>query len=238
VSFFYPPVCQLCGEVRATPEAGFVCTQCRSRPGAIRIIQPPYCEVCGLPFEGEITGRFRCRHCADLKFAFGRARAAVVATEMVLDVMHRYKYRQALWFEPFLAELLVREAAPDVRAGGWDCLAAVPLFPAREREREFNQSVRLARCLSRATGVALAEGVVRRRRATRTQTQLSRAERTANMRDAFVPVTQGRLRGARVVLVDDVLTTGATTSACAAALRAAGAAEVCVWTVARGLWQT
>jgi ComF family protein len=105
----------------------------------------------------------------------------------------------------------------------------------KHREREFNQAERLANHLSAATGIPLNDKLLRRVMPTPTQTQLTREQRAANMRCAFVANDSASLDGARIVLVDDVFTTGATTSACARALRAAGAGDVCVWTVARGL---
>ena len=105
----------------------------------------------------------------------------------------------------------------------------------KEREREFNQAEILARHLSVATNIPLNTKLLRRVTATMTQTRLTKQQRSENMRGAFAVRAGVKLNGERVVLVDDVFTTGATTSACAQALRAAGAGEVCVWTVARGL---
>lgn len=238
LGLLYPAVCQLCGEGRATAVEGYVCSACRTRPGAVRPITAPYCDRCGLGFDGVAGGRFECGHCAGLELHFRFARAAVVATDVVLRVIHAYKYHRAVWFEPFLAGLLVQAATPELRSAGWDWIVPVPLFSVREREREFNQSARLGLWLSRATGIPLATRLLCRERATRTQTQLSRRARLENMRGAFARTTVAWPRGARVVLVDDVLTTGATTSACARTLREAGAADVCVWTVARGQWNT
>jgi ComF family protein len=153
----------------------------------------------------------------------------------VLEVIHRYKYQRALWFEPFLAELLLQRAQPELGPQHWDWLVPVPLHPTKQREREFNQAERLARHLSRATQIPVNGRLLRRVLPTRTQTLLSREERQANVRNAFVYCGRQPLNGQRLVLIDDVLTTGATTGACARVLRAAGAAEVCVWTVARGL---
>ena len=238
LGLLYPAVCQLCGEGRATAREGYVCEGCRNRPGALRFIAAPYCDRCGLPFDGAVTGRFECGHCAGMDLHFRFARAAVVATDLILQVVHAYKYHRAVWFEPFLAGLLVQAALPELRREPWDWIVPVPLFPVKEREREFNQSARLAARLSEAAGIPLKTRVVSRQRPTRTQTQLSRSARQENMRGAFAPTGVAWRRGGRVVLVDDVLTTGATTSACARALRMAGAAEVCVWTVARGQWST
>jgi ComF family protein len=111
----------------------------------------------------------------------------------------------------------------------------VPLHPAKKREREFNQAERLALQLSAATGIPLNTQLLKRVVPTRTQTQLTREQRALNMRHAFRLNAPQKLKGRRIVLFDDVFTTGATTSACAKVLRTAGADEVCVWTVARGL---
>jgi ComF family protein len=104
----------------------------------------------------------------------------------------------------------------------------------KRREREFNQAERLARLLGRATGIPVRTDVLRRVHPTPSQTRLSRTERAANVRTAFAAVRGCEVEGGRVVLVDDVLTTGATASACAEVLLASGAREVTVWTVARG----
>jgi ComF family protein len=232
LGFFYPEICQLCEEERATAKEGFVGAKCRSH---MRFIRPPFCERCGLPFEGEFTTSFECTNCREMELHFSSARSAVVAKTIVLEAIHRFKYQRALWFENFLADLLICEAAPVLRGQGWNCIVPVPLHPLKQREREFNQAEILARHLCYAAEIPLNTKLLRRVAPTMTQTLLTREQRAKNMRGAFV-VRQGlKLNGERVVLVDDVFTTGATTSACAKALRAAGAGEVCVWTVARGL---
>lgn len=169
----------------------------------------------------------------ELHFCF--ARSAVSASGMVLDVIHRYKYQRALWFEPFLAELLVRRAAPELLNQGWNCILPVPLHPAKKRQREFNQAERLAKHLSLATKIPVDATVLKRVVPTRTQTKLTRQERAENMRNAFALRNGRTLKGQRILLFDDVFTTGATTDACAKVLGTAGAEEVGVWTLARGL---
>lgn len=231
LGFIYPESCQLCGERRAGKARGFVCEECA---GQAWFIEPPFCERCGLPYEGEITTAFECSNCRELDFDFCSARSAVRARGTVLEAIHRYKYHRALWLEPFLAELLVRKALPELAREPWDCIVPVPLHSVKHRQREFNQAERLARCLGRAAKLPVQSGWLRRSVATRTQTQLSRTARLENVRSAFAARAGAPLEGLRVVVVDDVLTTGATTSACAGALRQAGASEVCVWTVARG----
>jgi competence protein ComFC len=224
LGFFYPEICQLCRDERAPARDGFVCRGCWQQ---VRFIRPPFCERCGLPFPGDITTKFECANCREMELHFSSARSAVIAKTVVLEAIHRYKYQRALWFEPFLADLLLREAVPVLRERKWDFIVPVPLYPLKEREREFNQAERLAAPLSAATKIPLNTKLLRRVSSTVTQTKLSREERAGNMRGAFAIAKGGRLDGARIVLLDDVFTTGATTSECAS--------EVCVWTVARGV---
>jgi competence protein ComFC len=233
LAFLYPEVCQICGEERATADEGFVGPQCWRQ---VRFIRPPFCERCGLPFEGEITTKFECSNCREMELHFKSARSAVAAGGMVLEIIHRYKYQRALWFENFLADLLIREAAPVLCREHWDWIVPVPLHPAKQREREFNQAEQLARRLAAATNIPLNTRLLKRIESTRTQTLLTRQQRSANVRNAFaLRDRHRRSQDERIILLDDVFTTGATTSACAKVLRDAGAGEVCVWTVARGL---
>jgi ComF family protein len=232
LGLFYPQVCALCHDEPATVEGGFVGTKCRQ---FVQYVRPPFCQRCGLPFEGDLTTSFECNNCRDMELFFTYARAAVVAKTVVLDAIHQFKYSRALWFENFLAGLLLGEAVPVLRAQNWNFIVPVPLHPLKQREREFNQAELLAAQLSRAACVPLNTKLLRRVKATATQTLLRRDQRAVNMHGAFAARDGVKLNGEKIVIVDDVFTTGATTNDCARALCAAGAGEVCVWTVARGL---
>ena len=232
LAFLFPETCQICRTERATAREGFVCAHCRSQ---VHFINPPFCERCGLPYPGDFSGPFECANCREMEWHFSSARSAVVAQSVVRESIHRYKYQRALWFEPFLTDLLLRKAMPALRGEDWDFIVPVPLYPVKHREREFNQAERLARRLSMTVGIPLKMKLLCRVRPTATQTQLTRQQRAANMRNAFAARPGAKLDGKRIVLVDDVFTTGATTSACAQVLKAVGAGDVCVWTIARGL---
>jgi ComF family protein len=148
------------------------------------------------------------------------------------DAIHHLKYQGARHLAEPLGELLVESywlGSLDV-----DVIVPVPLHPSRQSERGYNQSELLARELARAIGLPCEVGALRRVRPTPAQTHLSAEERRRNVAGAFV-ASETRPGGARVLLVDDVFTTGSTLAACAAALRAGGAARVSAVTVARAL---
>ena len=230
LSFIYPDVCQLCGASRATPREGYVCDDCRADA---RFIEAPFCDCCGLPFHGEISGTFECSNCREMELHFASARSAVMARGRALEAIHHYKYDGHLWFEEFLAELFIRGARDWFCDHRVDALVPVPLFAVKERERGFNQAERLARRLGAAVNVPVRTDLLKRVLPTPSQTRLSRTQRADNMRNAFALKRDERLNAAKVVLIDDVFTTGATTSACAKLLLKAGAGRVIVWTVAR-----
>ena len=112
LGFFYPEACQICHTARATPAEGYVCAACWQ---GVRFIKPPFCDRCGLPYPGDITTVFECGNCRGVKHHFRSARSAVAAEGVVLEVIHQYKYQRALWFEPFLADLLIRAAKPELQ---------------------------------------------------------------------------------------------------------------------------
>jgi ComF family protein len=148
-------------------------------------------------------------------------------------VIHELKYRGRRRLASHLAEAMMEESAVRRVLEPGTVVAAVPLHPRRLRERGFNQAELLGLALARRAGLSLAAGALVRRKDTASQSGLTAAERRRNVAGAFVVRRRAAVAGRRVVLVDDVLTTGATARACADALRRAGASRVCVLTVAR-----
>ncbi|MEP6663619.1 MAG: ComF family protein, partial [Verrucomicrobiota bacterium] len=221
----------VCRQHRSSSAEGYVCPECWLK---VQFVTEPFCERCGLPYDGEITGPFECSKCREMELHFRSARSAVIANPFLLEIIHRYKYSHALWFEPFLVDLLLRQAKPVLEKDQWDFIVPVPLHPLKKRQREFNQAERLAAHLGRATQIAMNPNLLERIEFTRSQTRLTRPQRSTNMRNAFAMKNRRKLHGEKIILLDDVLTTGARTSACARILQKAGAGEICVWTIARG----
>lgn len=197
-------------------------------------LEGPLCERCGEPFAGQVMGAFSCTNCRGRKWHLTRARAAYRAEGEVMEAIHRFKYGGEYYRLRFLREWLREGFERYYRdAGPWQGLVPVPLYPLRRRQRGFNQAEQLARQLARVTGIPVWDGL-RRLRATQVQARLRRSQRLKNQRDAFGLKRGFDPGGLRLLMIDDVLTTGATVDACAAVLRKAGAAEVSVLTVARG----
>jgi len=176
-----------------------------------------------------------CGRCRRQPPPFTYARSAVVYGEVAREAVHALKFRAQRALASPLGDLLAEvdlDTLADVPAS---LLIPVPLHPRRLRERGFNQAYLLAKRVGRARGVPVSRDVLVRIAATPPQTELSGTARRANVKDAFAIRRPERVRGRHVVVIDDVLTTGATAAACARCLKKAGAAHVGVLTVARAI---
>ncbi len=199
----------------------------------IRFIGPPCCDACGAPFEFEIGPDALCVGCSAERPAFDRARAACLYDEHSRDLILALKHGDRTDLAGLFGRWLARAAA-DLLADA-DAVVPVPLHRWRLLRRRYNQAAEIARPLARASRIAYWPGALRRRRATASQAGKSGLERRANVEAVFETPSRwrSRLAGRRVLLVDDVLTTGATAESCARALRAAGASHVDLAVIAR-----
>lgn len=196
----------------------------------------PFCRRCGESFAAGPLEEIVCTNCRGQKWWIECARAPYRAVGPVRHAVHGFKYRGQFHRLPQLARWMEEGYRRFYAQGGepWQGLVPVPLHPARQREREFNQAHELARLLARSTGLKLFPAL-ERVRPTATQARLRRSERLRNLQGAFRIRKGFDARGMRLLLLDDVLTTGATVNACARVLvEDGGAARVAALTVARG----
>lgn len=223
-----PPQCLACGA--AVDRTGALCAACWKRTA---FIEPPICNRCGLPFEVDEGEDILCGACLDSPPDFDGARAALRYEGVGRDLVLGFKLSDRTYSAPALAAWMARAGAGLIAE--CDLAVPVPLHRWRLLARRYNQAALLAQAIGRQTAIAVQPDLLERVRPTRDQTRLSASARVANVRGAFRvrPRFAGRIAGMRVLLIDDVLTTGATASACARALHEAGAAQTVVLTLAR-----
>lgn len=219
----FPPRCPGCGRL-----GELLCAACRS---ALRPLPPDACRLCGHALPPAAPDGL-CPGCQGRATSLDGIRAACLFAHPLRDAIHQLKYENNTALAAPLAAYM---------ADAWsrcgltaDLILPVPLHRKRLAERGYNQSALLSRELGRAVGVRVEETTLIRQKHTRQQVGLGIEERRANVANAFA--VHGDLAGRRVVIVDDVCTTGSTLEACAACLRAAGAASVWGFTLARALW--
>ena len=232
LDIIFPPLCHGCRE--GIPDAGelHICPACRD---SIHVISSPLCTVCGIPFATTGGIDHPCGPCRTSRPCFSSARAAVAFDGVPRDLIHRFKYEHKVHLAHPLV-LLTREVlSSSVAAAGADLLIPVPLHRRRLRERGFNQAVLLGRPLARAWNIPFSFDTLRRVRWTAPQITLSADERETNVRGAFSVSAPDAVRGKRILLFDDVYTTGSTVAECCRVLRKAGADSVYIVTVARAL---
>jgi len=235
----FPPRCVACNRLGA-----WLCTDCLAD---IQVIRPPVCAHCGValsadcrgiapasaPSQGTArdSGRL-CAQCQRAPFQMDGLRACAFHSGPLRTAIHQFKYEGLRSLAAPFGRLMSQAWSELAPADGFDAIVPVPLHPARQRERGYNQATLLAREFSPSLQSPVVENELVRVKATIPQIDLSAEQRRANMQHAFT-CTKGSLAGKRVLLVDDVCTTGATLEAAAAALYQAGAASVWSFTLAR-----
>lgn len=228
--FLFPPACPGCGRMLSRHSA--VCTACWQK---IVFIERPYCEVLGIPFGHDLGQGILSAEAIANPPDFDRLRSVCAFNGTARNLVHALKYRDRTELAPMLALWMAR-AGKEILAD-CDAIVPVPLHSFRLMSRKFNQAAELALALSRLSGKPMLAAAVRRTRNTEHQVGLGRTGRAENVRGAFRVTERGRteLVGKRIVLVDDVYTTGATVSAIARVARRAGVADISVLTFARAL---
>ena len=223
-----PPQCLGCGAL--VDEPGLLCAECWD---SVVFLGPPQCPACGFPFEYSLGEGALCGACSRRRPVFERARAAVAYDDASRHLILAFKHGDRTDAAPAFARWLAR--AGGELLGEAECIVPVPLHWSRLFARRYNQAALLAQNLGRLGSVPVVPDALVRRRRTPPQGRMGTAARRRNLAGAFAVGPRGRARieGRRVLLVDDVLTTGATAAACGRTLLGARAGAVDVLTLAR-----
>ena len=228
LDFIYPSRCGVCGRELSREDA-VICAGCWQ---TLSCIAAPFCPRCGLPTS---PLNLLCSACEVRDHVFSFARSYGPFDETFQKIIHLFKYSRKLSLSKPLAALMGATVRGDARYSPMEALIPVPLHSVKCRARGYNQSELLARDLSRITGLPLLDKVLVRAINTQSQSKLNLSARVENVQDAFRIKGSRQIQDRRIVLVDDVLTTGATADACARTLLRAGAAQVSVVTIARAV---
>jgi ComF family protein len=237
INFVYPPRCAGCGVRMGLDTTAKICEPCIQ---LIERMPEPMCQVCGVPLQGEPARADWCRECAESPPHFGRARAVARYRpgisedgQVVPSIIRRHKYGRDQSLSRALAQCL-GDSLP-LNGDDYDLVIPVPLHRQRLRWRGFNQAALLGFAVARKMDCMLDVTTLARIRDTPPQTSQDSAHRRQNVRGAFAVTRPYRIVNRSLLLVDDVMTTGATLDECARTLLAAGARKVDVFTLARAV---
>lgn len=231
LDFLFPPLCHVCGKF--IPQAGrlHICPSCRER---MPLPTHPLCTRCGMPFDGAGDDH-PCSSCLKSQPPFRAARAALLHEGPGRDLIHAFKYNGRTHLRRPLGLLAVEQLTEFVACERPDLIVPVPLHVKRLRSRGFNQALLVGELLAREWRIPLSRQALRRVRWTEPQINLAAELRRENVRNAFGVPDTSLVSGKRVLLLDDVFTTGSTVEECSRMLNRAGAEEVLVITLSRAL---
>ncbi|MCX6345498.1 MAG: ComF family protein [Armatimonadetes bacterium] len=223
LDLIYPPFCLVCN----TAGEDYLCAKCIE---SIDIIGPVHCHTCGMP-----TEKFKCSDCQVREYSFESAASAGVFDGTLREAIHQLKYNSRTALADPLAEIMVR-SFPDTRlAGRIDIVVPIPIHRSRHLERGFNQAEELASRFCRRLRLTLSTNALVKTKKTQHQVDLPQDLRYTNVQGVFRVNNPASIAGKRVLLIDDVITTGSTLSEAAKALTGAGATSVCAYTLARSI---
>jgi len=227
----FPPRCIICRSF--IPRAGsiHICSDCLK---TVRYIENPCCTICGEPFHGAGISHV-CGSCAARMPGYDMAKAALIYDGICRDLIHAFKYDYKTHLRHTLANLAVEAFEQFVEECCPDVVVPVPLCKRRLVQRGFNQAVLLAELLAGRRKIPLERQAMRRTRWTEPQIKLDAEQRRMNVEGAFAVLKPGSITDKRILLLDDVLTTGSTADECARVLKKSGAVSVDVFTLARAV---
>lgn len=229
LDILFPESCLGCGSGLKGRQAVSYCQECLAQ---IRIIQEPYCTRCGRPFDKSAGGNHLCSRCLTKGWYFSRARAAVCYKGPLAEAVKLFKYHGKMYGLDTFA-VLTRQFYDNRSQPAADLILPVPLHAGRLRKRGFNQALILTRKFFPEQMDKIDPFVLERHRGTAPQTGLSGAARCKNVRNAFRVTRPEKIKNKKILLVDDVFTTGATVNECARVLLKNQASEVEIFTFAR-----
>lgn len=231
LNLVFPIHCQGCDVKLPYDNIRYLCQNCLEQ---IRFNRPPFCIRCGRPLTGSKDIKTLCPDCLNRNFYFERAWQCCEYRGLIKELIHKFKYNKNLFLKGALVEILNSFAKTYIDYKRIDAIIPVPMHRVSINKRGFNQSALLSRGLSKTLNLTYIQDCLSKAKKTEQQVTLKKKERLTNIKGAFYVKKDINLKGKRLLLVDDVFTTGATVDECSKALTAAGAKTVWVLALARG----
>ncbi|MFH1440618.1 MAG: ComF family protein [Candidatus Omnitrophota bacterium] len=227
IDLIYPKTCLACGKkITNASVNGFVCIECW---GEIKINRPPFCHICGR----SLAGKNICTNCLEKTFSFDRAFSCCLYEGVLKNLIRAFKYKNKDYLGAVLAKPMIEFVKEyNLSMNSIDAIVAVPLSKTKLREREYNHAFILGSYLAKEFNKNILNNALLRHKNTLSQTKFRNEKRFLNIKGAFSIKNNAQIKGKNILLVDDVLTTGATCSEASKVLKTAGANKVYVLTLA------
>lgn len=239
LDLIYPAVCKICGSNLDESRKACICQACWDK---IKLIKPPYCCKCGIPMESHSffynnNNNALCSECKLGRLNFvDKVRSIAVFEGSMRGIIHLFKYKSKLALAHYISELTIDRIIDNEEFTGVikdnECIIPVPLYKRKKREREYNQAEVIAKGINRYLGKQYLSNCLFRRKNTISQSNLDKKQRMLNVKNVFAVYSNGEIAGKKILLIDDVFTTGATINECAKVLLEAGALKVRALTIA------
>ncbi len=227
ITFLYPAQCRVCEKQLGLESVPYMCETCWHD---IPLIEPPWCEMCGIPNTEDV-----CNECATTPPPYGKLRTIAFYESALQQAVHLFKFEKRTSLAKPLAQLTIEHFPDDCDIAEYDFILPIPIHKKRLRERGFNQATLIANEIAKTTGIQVVTDALVRYRNTSPQSSLDREARQTNIVGAFELQKKEVVRNKRILVLDDVYTTGATVREAVKVLWDADPAEIDVLTLARAL---
>lgn len=223
MQLLFPKTCPICEDI--LPKKTEICESCRKK---LQYIREPKCKKCGKPFETADEGQMIREYCADCvkrRHFYDRGMAVFCYNEEIKESIYRFKYHNQRTYADFYGQEICNRYGREIRRMGIEALIPVPISVEKQRKRGFNQAELIAKVVGEQLNIPVETQLIVRIKNTIPQKELNQEERRKNLNNAF-QITENRVKYKKIMLVDDIYTTGSTIDACAIPLRKAGIEEV------------
>ena len=230
LNFIYPKQCQGCGVKLHYKNKYYLCEECL---GKVKVNNPPFCLKCGHPLSGPADLKVVCGKCSGIKYNFDKAFYCCNYEGLVKELVHKFKYNHKKFLICLFNELMTNFIKRHISTKSMDMVVPIPLHRGKLQQRGFDQALLLSKNLSKTFNLQMSYNILNRKKDTKQQANLNKAQRLKNIKGAFSIKDKTVFNKKSVLLIDDIFTTAATANECAHLLKEAGAKSVSLLALAK-----